>query len=303
MMLFRRLSRTGLLALTILFTVVLAACGGAEEEPPEAAASPGGDSPAPADPETAAASSDLGLISEGTLAVCTDSPYQPVEFEEDGEFTGFDVDLMNAVAEGLGVEAEYQVTPFDAIQSGAALNARQCDVAASAMTITEERAENLGFTDPYFDAEQSLLVTEANAGTYASLDALGGQRIGVQAATTGQRYAEENAPEGAEIVEYPDSSALFQALQGGEIAAILQDFPVNAFFATQNDTVTVVEQYPTGEQYGFAAQVDNTGLVEAINEQLASLREDGTYDAIYMEWFGTAPDSASEAASPSEAVS
>jgi len=302
-MLFRRLSRTGLLVLTILCTVVLAACGGAEEEPPEAAASPGGDTPAPADSEAAAPSSDLGLISEGTLAVCTDSPYQPFEFEEDGEFTGFDVDLMNAVAEGLGVEAEYQVTPFDAIQSGAALNARQCDVAASAMTITEERAENLGFTDPYFDAEQSLLVTEANAGTYASLDALGGQRIGVQAATTGQRYAEENAPEDAEIVEYPDSSALFQALQGGEIAAVLQDFPVNAFFATQNDTVTVVEQYPTGEQYGFAAQVDNTGLIEAINQQLEALRADGTYDAVYTEWFGTAPDGASEAASPSEAVS
>jgi polar amino acid transport system substrate-binding protein len=296
-MLSRRTSAAALMAVTLL----LAACGSTDE--PETSTPAGGGSEATAGAEEAAPSGDLNLISEGTLAVCTDSPYQPFEFEEDGEFTGFDVELMNAIADGLGVEAEYQVTPFDAIQSGAALNARQCDVAASAMTITEDRAENLGFTDPYFDAEQSLLVTRDNAGTYASLDDLAGQRIGVQAATTGQRYAEENAPEDAEIVEYPDSSALFQALQGGEIAAVLQDFPVNAFFATQNDTVTVVEQYPTGEQYGFAAQVDNTGLVDAINEQLESLRDDGTYDDIYMEWFGEAPDGASEAASPSAAAS
>lgn len=296
-MLSRRVT-TAMLAVLFLLT----ACGGSGGETDTSDTAGGASEPAAGSEETAAAD-DLNLINEGTLAVCTDSPYQPFEFEEDGEFTGFDVELMNAIADGLGVEAEYQVTPFDAIQSGAALNARQCDVAASAMTITEDRAENLGFTDPYFDAEQSLLVTRDNAGTYASLDDLAGQRIGVQAATTGQRYAEENAPEDAEIVEYPDSSALFQALQGGEIAAILQDFPVNAFFATQNDTVTVVEQYPTGEQYGFAGQVDNTGLVDAINEQLESLRDDGTYDDIYMEWFGEAPDGASEAASPSAAAS
>lgn len=293
--------RTSVAAALLAVTLLLAACGTADE--PETSPPAGGGSEATAGSEEAAPSGDLNLINEGTLAVCTDSPYQPFEFEEDGEFTGFDVDLMNAVADGLGVEAEYQVTPFDAIQSGAALNARQCDVAASAMTITDERAENLGFTDPYFDAEQSLLVLQDNAGTYAALDDLAGQRVGVQAATTGQRYAEENAPEDTEIVEYPDSAALFQALQGGEIAAILQDFPVNAFFATQNDTVTVVEQYPTGEQYGFAAQVDNTGLTDAINEQLASLRTDGIYDDIYMEWFGEAPEGATEAASPSAAAS
>jgi polar amino acid transport system substrate-binding protein len=282
---------------TAVAAVLLSGCGGESDTsaPADASQAPGGS-------EAAAPAEDLGLISEGTLTVCTDSPYQPFEFEEDGEFTGFDVDLLNAVAEGLGLETQYQVTPFDAIQSGAALNARQCDVAASAVTITEERAQNLGFTDPYFDADQSLLVLADNADTYASLDALGGQRIGVQAATTGQRYAEENAPDGAEVVEYPDSSALFQALQGGEIAAVLQDFPVNAFFATENDTVTVIEQYPTGEQYGFAAQVDNTALIEAINQQLEALRSDGTYDEIYTKWFGQAPGAASEGASPSEAA-
>jgi polar amino acid transport system substrate-binding protein len=288
-----------------LIVLLLAGCGGGGGgESDTASASPPADGAStPADSEAAAPAEDLGLLNDGTLAVCTDSPYQPFEFEEGGEFKGFDVDIVNAIAEALGLQAQFQVTPFDAIQSGAALNARQCDLAASAMTITEERAQNLAFSDPYFNADQSLLIRRDDAGTYSSLADLGGQQIGVQAATTGQRYAEENAPEGAQVVEYPDASALFQALQGGEIAGVLQDFPVNAYFATQNDTVTVVEQYATGEQYGFAAQKDNTALIDAINAQLEALRADGTYDEIYMEWFGEAPSAATEAASASEAAS
>jgi polar amino acid transport system substrate-binding protein len=286
---------------TALIALLLAGCGGGTSESDTSPSS--SEASAPAGTEGAAPAEDLGLLNGETLAVCTDSPYQPFEFEEGGEFQGFDVDLVNTIADALGVEAAYQVTPFDAIQSGAALNARQCDLAASAMTITEERAQNLAFSDPYFDADQSLLIRQADAGTYASLADLGGQRIGVQASTTGARYAEDNAPEGAEIVEYPDASAAFQALQGGEIAGVLQDFPVNAYFATQNDTVTVVEQYATGEQYGFATQKDNTGLIDAINQQLEAMRADGTYDEIYMEWFGEAPDAASQAPSASESAS
>src|SRR5680860_14836 len=104
-----------------LLCLLLTACGGSEGE---STSSPTGG----AGGATGAAgdSANLNLIGEGALAVCTDSPYQPFEFEEEGEFTGFDVDVMNAIAEGLGLQAEYRVTPFEGIQSGAALNARQC---------------------------------------------------------------------------------------------------------------------------------------------------------------------------------
>lgn len=285
-----------LVTLVVVLGLALAACGGGGESGESASA-------AASSSAGGGAAAELDVINEGQLAVCTDSPYRPFEFEEDGQFTGFDVDLVNAIADGLGLEAQYQVTPFDAIQSGAALNARQCDLAASAMTITEDRAENLAFSDAYFDADQSLMIRSDDAGTYGSLDDLSGQPIGVQASTTGAKYANENAPANAEVVDYPDASALFQALQGNEIAAVLQDFPVNAFFANQNDTVEVVEQYPTGEQYGFAAQKDNTTLIEAVNEQLATLQSDGTYEQIYKEWFGTAPSSASEGASAAPAAS
>lgn len=286
------------LAAALALTLLLAACGGAEEtdtatdatsEDPAAASEPGAEagSEMASEPMTGG---DVSLVEEGALTVCTDSPYQPFEFEEDGEFTGFDVELIREVADDLGVEAQFQVTPFDAIQSGAALSAQQCDVAASAITITEERRENLGFSEPYFNADQSLLIAEEDEDTYASLDDLAGATVGVQAATTGQMYAEENAPADTEIVEFPDSSALFTALQGGQIDAILQDFPVNGFFATQNEGVVVTERFPTGEQYGFATTTDNTALLEAIDGTLADLEDSGRYDEIFSTWFGPAPD-------------
>ena len=287
--------------LILVLTLMLAACGGGEEggggvtEP----AAGGGETAAEggATEGGAAAAGDLELINEGTLTVCTDSPYQPFEFEEGGEFTGFDVELMNAIADQLGVETQYQVTPFEGIQSGAALAAGQCDIAASAMTITEERAENLNFSEPYFDADQSLMVPADS--DVSSLEDLAGMTIGVQASTTGAAYAQENAPEGAQIVEYPDSATLFTAVQSGEADAALQDFPVNGYFATQNEGYEVVERYPTGEQYGFATALDNEALITQVNDALATLREDGTYEDIYVEWFGSAPGGSS----PTESAS
>lgn len=273
---------TSLRVTAIAATLVLsvAACGGGESDQTDTAT--GTDVGA----ETEAAA-DIPQLEDGVLAVCTDSPYPPFEFEEDGEMTGFDVELVRAISEDLGVAAEFQVTPFEGIQSGAALAADQCDIAASAMTITEDREENVDFSEPYFDATQSLLVRTEDVDQFSTLEDLAGERIGVQADTTGAAYAEENAPEGAEIVEYPDAPTAFTALKAGEIEAILQDFPVNAYTATQEEGFEVVEEYDTNEQYGFAVKEEGAEeLLEAINAALAELRETGEYDEIFATWFG-----------------
>ncbi len=226
---------------------------------------------------------ELELISEGTLSVCTDAPYPPFEFEEDGEFTGFDMDILRAVAENLELELEVSVVPFDGIWLKPA--AGDCDLVGSAMTITPERAEQALFTDPYFDAAQSLMIRVEDEGELAALEDLDGATIGVQTGTTGEAYAEENAPDGAEIQSFDEPAALFLALESEEIDAILQDFPVNLDRANQNPDLTVSETFSTGEQYGFAVSQDNEGLAEAVNQQLEALREDGTYDAIFEEYF------------------
>jgi polar amino acid transport system substrate-binding protein len=116
------------------------------------------------------------------------------------------------------------------------------------------------------------------------LDDLAGKRIGVQAGTTGKDYAEENAPEGAEIVEFEDTVGLFGALDSGDIDAILQDLPVNAGRVAEVDGLAIVETFPTGEQYGFAVE-KGSDLKAELDGALETVRDDGTYDAIYEKYF------------------
>lgn len=279
-------------ALFVVLAVLAAGCADSDSDTtatgsePTATTAP--ETAATTAPETtdAAAAADLELVTEGTLTVCTDSPYPPMEFEENGEFTGFDIELMRAIAENLGLDTEVVNSGFDPITSGTALASGQCDIAAASITITEDREENVDFTEPYFEAEQSLLVKED--GDITSLEDLAGQRIGVQSGTTGEAYAKENAPDDAEIVSFDNPGDIFVALEAGDIAGVVQDLVVNQGRVLEDDSVGVVETYQTDEQYGFAAEEGNTDLTGAVNDTLQTLRDDGTYDQIYQEWFGDA---------------
>ncbi|MGN0063413.1 MAG: transporter substrate-binding domain-containing protein [Nocardioides sp.] len=227
----------------------------------------------------------VATIADGKLTVCSDVPYAPFEQEDASApsgFSGFDIDVIQYIADGLGLELSVVPTAFAPIQSGAALNASQCDVAASAITINEERKANLDFTDAYFDSEQSLLVPEGS--DIASIADLDGAKVGVQDATTGQAYATDNA-KGAEIVAFPDDGKMFQAIKSGAVDALLQDLGVNALHQTEGG-FTIVETYDTAEQYGFAIKKGNTELLEAVNEQLAEMRESGEYDTVHAKYFG-----------------
>lgn len=267
------------LPLLAVSALLLGACGDdeASDETTTTAAEGGSDSAASLDGVT--------LVNDGQLTVCSDMPYKPFEFEEDGETKGFDYDVVSAMGDQLGVEVEFVTTPFDSIIP--ALAAGNCDMIASAMTITEEREEQVNFTEPYFDADQSLLVLTENEETYATLEDLAGKTIGVQVETTGATYAAENNPGDATIKEFQTGDEMFPALISGDIDAALQDLPVNAYRATTDpEQFVVTETFPTGEQYGFAVTKENTALLEALNAALAASKEDGTYDAAYTTWFG-----------------
>ncbi len=233
--------------------------------------------------DTSAPSGTSSAVPE-TITVCSDIPYAPMEFEGEGprglQYTGFDIDLMDAMAENLGSTLEVIDSDFDGILGN--LAAGTCDVVASSLTITPERQEEVDFTEPYFDADQSLLV-KADAGI-DSLEGLAGGRIGVQSGTTGQTYAQENTPDGAEVVEFSDTDGLFGALESGDIGAILQDLPVNAGRVAEDDSVAVVETFPTDEQYGFAVE-KGSDLKAELDTALAAVREDGTYDELYAKYF------------------
>ena len=242
---------------------------------------------------SACGSSDSGttktgasVVHQDTLTVCSDVPYPPFEdFDKSSPtgFKGFDIDIMTEVAKRLDLKLEVQDSAFDPLQSGAALNADQCDVAASAMTITPDREKNLDFTDGYYASKQSLLVPSDS--DIASIDDLDGKKVGVQQGTTGKTYAEENAT-GADLISFPSDGEMFQAIKGGQVDALLQDLPVNLDHTKDGD-FKIVETYDTNEEYGFAIKQGNTQLVEDINGALKDMRDDGTYDKIYNEYFST----------------
>ncbi|WP_435742762.1 basic amino acid ABC transporter substrate-binding protein [Microbacterium sp. PMB16] len=261
------------LALAATATLVLSGCAtGAGSNGSE-----GGGEPAAGD--------EYGLVEAGTLTVCSDIPYAPFEFEGDnGEYIGFDIDLLTAIAKELDLKISVQDVGFEALQSGTTLAAGTCDVGASAMTITEERKANLDFSDPYVDSLQSLLVRSDS--DIKSIDDLDGKNVGVQQGTTGESYANENA-KGAQIVQYPSDGELWPAMQSGLIDAILQDQPVNYVHEQDDSDYKIVETYNTDEQYGFAfAKGEKDELLEAVNGALKKLQDNGEYQKIYDTYLG-----------------
>ncbi len=229
---------------------------------------------------------EYALVTAETLTVCTDSPYPPMEFEdpETGEYTGFDIELMRAIAGELGLELSVVNSGFDPITSGLAMETDQCDIAAASITITAEREANIDFSDGYFSGDQSLLAAEEMGLT--GLADLAGKNIGVQSGTTGEIYANENNP-GATVIGFENPGDLITALLAGEVDAALQDIVVNGDAALSNPNLTIIETYPTEEFYGFAVKEEGKeALLEAVNSALATLRDNGTYDRIYNVWFG-----------------
>jgi polar amino acid transport system substrate-binding protein len=253
---------------------------------------------------------EFDLVSEGELSVGSDYPYPPFEFEdESGALTGFDVELVRAIADELGLENtddSWQSVNFDTIFQQLATNTKFDIVIAAvtayappgseAATIVKERRSQIDFTVPYYDSLQSLTVDTEENPDITGVDALpDGAKVGVQQATTGGFYAEENLT-GVEIVGFPKAPLMYQQLQAGQLDAVFNDLPVSLDAIKNAPELEVVEQVETGEQYGIAVSKDNPELLKAINEALQTLFDNGTYAEIFEKYFPEQelPDYASE---------
>ncbi len=252
---------------SVALMAALSACGGA------------------ANGESADSLTTVSLVAEGKLTVCTDSPYAPFVYEEKGTLVGFDVDLSRAIADSLDVDLEVLDVAFDDITSGDALNTDACDMAVSAMTITGERARVLDFSSPYFDAKQALITPRGSG--LDELTELAGKRVGVQKDTTGETFMSDFAPDDTEVTAFGDAAALQSALATGRLDAAMLDNTVSGQFVGANPGLKLAREFDTGEQYGMAVKKDgNIPLLRQINGALADLREDGTYDKIFVTYFG-----------------
>jgi ABC-type amino acid transport substrate-binding protein len=223
----------------------------------------------------------------GTLTVGSDIPFPPFEQGKAPNYTGFDVELVEAIAEEIGRKAEFQDTSFETIFRDLAQG--KFEMVASASTITPEREKTVDFTDPYYLSEQAILVEEGS--DVDSVEDFAGATIGVQQGTTGEEFVEESGKAG-EVRPYPQGPDAVSALQAGTVDAVVIDIPVAEDAVEKQQGLEVSAAIPTEEEYGFAVGQDDDQLLEELNEGLERVKDDGTYARIYEKWFKRQPPKA-----------
>ncbi|MFD0703574.1 amino acid ABC transporter substrate-binding protein [Slackia equolifaciens] len=271
-------------ALSLCAVVALAGCSSNSDTSTDTSAN----TEAAESTDTNTAATDDGsytLVEDGKLTVVASIDFPPFENLVDGQPEGFEVDLMTAIAEQMGLEINYLPTmKFDALVPAIAAGGT-ADVSAAGITITPDREAEVDFSDPIMDSNQCIVVKKGSDIT-GSAD-LSGKTIGGQSGTTGIDWAKENAPD-AEIKTFDEYTAVLAALQSGQVEAVVMDKPVADYYILNAyQDCEVVEAIPTGEQYGIAVSKDNPNLTAAINEALQALKDNGTYEEIQMKWFGT----------------
>lgn len=216
------------------------------------------------------------------IRVATEAAYPPFEMVDENtkELVGFDIELVNAIADKAGFEVEFANTPFDSVLAGMATC--QYDAAASAITITAERSEKMGFSEPYINAGQVTTVRLENSDITGPAD-LKGKTIGVQLSTTGQIEAEKI--EGATIKPYDTVDLAFLDLANGQVDAVVADYPTTLNYVNKSkDKIKITGEVFTDESYGIAVCKTNTELLEKINKAIAELKADGTIAELEEKW-------------------
>lgn len=222
-----------------------------------------------------------------TLIVGTEPTFPPFEMtdEKTGDIIGFDIDLIKKIAEDQGFKVEIQSIGFDGLIP--ALQSGQIDIIASGMTISEERKEEVAFSDAYINAGLALAVAESNQDV-KSVEDLKGLTVGVQIGSTGSMEAEKLFEQGlvGEVKTYNTVDIVMMELSNGGIDAIINDLPVtSAYIAKQPGNARIVGDPLTSESYGFAVRKDDKDLVAKINAGLAALKESGFYEELTQEYF------------------
>lgn len=221
------------------------------------------------------------------LTVGSDIPYPPFEQGKPGNYTGFDIELMEAIGEKIGRTPEFQDTSFETIFRD--VGQGKFDAVISAATITEEREKAVDFSNPYYLSEQAVLVKEGSS--IKSLEDLEGKTVAVQQGTTGQELAKEELG-GSEIRPYPEGPDAVNALKAGTVEGVIIDAPVAQNAVEKSGGVEIAEKVPTEEEYGIAVAQGEEELLEEINKGLKEVEEDGTYKKIYVKWFHLEPPKA-----------
>ena len=270
----KKISRRSFLAAAGLSVAALAltACGGSSSSVASSVASSASSEAA----STSAAAGELTTVMAGKLTMATNATFPPYEMTTDGgDIEGIDVDTAKAIAEKLGLELQVDDMEFDAallsVQQGKA------DIAMAGITVTDERKAVMAFSDSYATGIQSTIVPEGS--DIASPDDLAGKKIGTQRGTTGYIYCTDDFGEDS-VVAYDNGLTAVQALNNGQVDAVVIDNAPAKEYVAANPGLKVLETSYAEEDYAIGMNKDNTALVEAVNAALEELKADGTLQSI-----------------------
>lgn len=220
------------------------------------------------------------------LRVGAEPSYAPFEFmdEQTKELTGFDIDLIAAIAEAEGYTIEITTMPFDGLIP--ALMTGTIDTALSAMTINEERKKRVDFSEPYYESGLSILIRAADQDKFKTVKDLEGQTICCQIGTTGSFYAAEIP--GATVSNFNTAPESYLELRAGGCAAAINDRPVNDYYLNTNSSSGIVSLPDTlsAENYGIAVRKGNEEILSLINSGFDKIKANGVYEKLYTKWFG-----------------
>ena len=278
----KKISRRSFLAAAGLSVAALAltACGGSSASTASSVASSAASSEAAS---TSAAAGELTTVEAGKLTMATNAAFPPYEMTTDaGEFEGIDIETAQAIADKLGLELQIDDMDFDAallsVQQGKA------DIVMAGVTVTDERKAVMDFSDSYATGIQSIIVPEGS--DIASPDDLAGKKIGTQRGTTGYIYCTDDFGEDA-VVAYDSGLTAVQALNNGQVDAVVIDNAPAKEYVAANPGLKVLETSYAEEDYAIGMKKGKTALLEAVNNAMAELKADGTFQTIVDKYITT----------------
>lgn len=222
------------------------------------------------------------------LRIGCEGAFAPFTFIDDkGEITGFDIDLIRELGEGLGYEVKITVYPFDGLIP--ALMADNIDAIISGFTISPERAQKVDFSEPYFLCGLNFLIRGEDETKYRDLDSLKGQKICLQIGTTGSLFAQKQLT-GSELKQFNSPPETYLELLNRGCSAVINDSSVNDFFLARHKGEKVVavpiDKNIDKEYYGIAVNKNHPEMLDTINRGLKQVRANGVFKRISEQWFG-----------------
>ena len=226
-----------------------------------------------------APAAELETVQKGKLVMVTNAEFPPYEFHDQNAIVGIDVEIAGAIAEQLGLELEIEDIAFDSIIPE--IVSGKADIGAAGMTVTEDRKQNVDFSDTYAHATQVIIVKEDSE--IKGVADLEGKIMGVQQGTTGDIYV--SGDYGDEAVErYAKGMEAVQALAQGKVDAVVIDGEPAKQYIKEVEGLKIIDESYTDEDYAIAIKKGNTAMVEAVNAALAELKSEGKLDEIVAKY-------------------